>query len=248
MPAVILAYAGFGVFVVVSLVIGIRLLLLWRRTRRLPELLIGLSFLLEGVITNVTNVLGRYSDEWPDARAAIHVTVVVSACVGAACLAVGAWRVFRPHERWARNLLILCLAGLGAYAVDSSLPHGGVYGPRNLAWWWIGVSFRAAAHGWMSLEAFLYSRMMARRARLGLGDPVVADRMWLWSVGGLASTLIWLAAGVARTVGGPAGLQEPLTLGFIGAMGLVSSAASWLAFLPPDAYLRTIERRAAKAA
>jgi hypothetical protein len=244
--AVILAYAGVGTFALVSLVIGVRLLLLWRRTRKLPELLIGLSFLFEAVLTNILNLLEKFSSRFPPGwHGPIHVGVVVSGCAAAVCLAIGAWRIFRPRDAWARNLVIVCVVALAAYSLDSSFPHGRVYGPRNLAWWWLGIVFRAGAHAWMGLEAFLYSRMMQRRVRLGLGDPVVADRMWLWSLGGLATTLLWLAAGVARTLGGAAGLQHPLTLEFIAAMGLVASVTNWLVFLPPQAYVRRIERRAA---
>jgi hypothetical protein len=210
--SVILAYVGVATFALVSLVIGVRLLLLWRQTRKLPELLIGLSFLFEAVLTNVLNLLEKFSSRLPDAlHGPIHVGVVVSGCAAAVCLAIGAWRIFRPREAWARNL-------------------------------------RAGAHAWIGFEAFLYQRMMQRRVRLGLADPVVADRMWLWSLSGAATTLIWLAAGVARTVGGAAGLQHPLTLEVIAAMGMVASVANWLVFMPPESYLRRVERRAAQAA
>jgi hypothetical protein len=246
---VILAYAGVAIFAVVSLVIGVRLLLLWRRTRKLPELLIGLSFLLEAVFTNVLNLLEKFVHRFPPwMERPIHIGVVVTACGAAVCLAIGAWKVFRPRQAWARNLVIACVAALTAYSIDSAFPHQGVYGPRNLAWWWVAIFFRAGAHAWMGLEAFLYQRTMQRRVRLGLGDPVVADRMWLWSLAGAATTVLWLVAGVARTVGGAAGLQHPLTLEVIALMGFVASITNWLVFMPPQAYVRRVERRAAAAA
>ena len=77
--SVILAYVGVATFALVSLVIGVRLLLLWRQTRKLPELLIGLSFLFEAVLTNVLNLLEKLSSRLPDAlHGPIHVGVVVS--------------------------------------------------------------------------------------------------------------------------------------------------------------------------
>jgi hypothetical protein len=245
----ILAYAGVGAFVLVSLVIGVRLLLLWRRTRKLPELVIGLSFLCEGVLTNVFNVAEKFSGRLPERwLGPIHIGVVVSGCVGAVLLSIGAWRVFRPREAWARFLVVACVVAMAAYSVDCAFPHDGVYGPRNLWWWWMAILFRAGAHGWMGLEAFLYHRLMRRRLRLGLADPVVADRMWLWSVAGTAIAILWLGAGVARTVGGAAGLQHPLTLQFIAVLGLLSAITNWLVFVPPRAYVRRIERRALQAA
>ena len=48
--AEILGVIGFGSFLAVSLAVGTRLLLLARRTRRLPELAMGLNFLLAGFI------------------------------------------------------------------------------------------------------------------------------------------------------------------------------------------------------
>jgi hypothetical protein len=246
---VILAYAGVAIFALVSLVIGVRLLLLWRQTRKLPELLIGLSYLFEAVLTNVLNVVEKFVHRLPASlEGPIHVGVVVSACAAAVCLAIGAWRIFRPREVWARSLVVFCVLALAAYSVDTAFPHDGVYGPSSLAWWWLATVCRAGAHAWIGLEAFLYQRVMQRRVRLGLGDPVVADRMWLWSIGGGATTLLWLWVGVARTVGGAAGLQDPSTLQFIAAMGLITSVTNWLVFMPPQAYLRRIERRAAEAA
>ena len=44
------ALVGLSAYCLVSLVVGIRLLLLARRTRELPELLIGLAFLTGGAI------------------------------------------------------------------------------------------------------------------------------------------------------------------------------------------------------
>jgi hypothetical protein len=244
-----LAYAGVAAFALVSLVIGVRLLLLWRQTRKVPELVIGLSFLFEAVLTNLLNLLEKFVHRFPAFwHGPIHIGVVVSACAAAVCLAIGAWRIFRPRESWARALVIVCVAALTAYSVDTAFPHAGVYGPRNLAWWWLAVLCRAGAHAWMGLEAFLYQRTMQRRVRLGLGDPVVADRMWLWSLAGAATTLLWLGAGVARTLGGAAGLQHPVTLEFIAAMGLVASVTNWLVFMPPQAYVRRIMRRAPEAA
>jgi hypothetical protein len=246
---VALAYAGVGIFALVGLVVGVRLLLIWRSTRKLPELLIGLSFLLEAVLTNVLNVAEKFAPRLPAAlERPIHIGVVLFPCAAAVCLAIGAWRVFRPREAWARNLVIVCAAALLAYTVDNTYPHQGAYGPRNLAWWWVSIVFRAGAHAWMGFEAYLYQRPMQRRVRLGLADPVVADRLWLWSLAGGISALIWLVAGVARGMGGSAGLQHPLTLELIAVMGLLSSAANWLVFMPPEAYLRRVQRRAAEAA
>ena len=46
----LLGLVGFGAFLAVSAVVGFRLLLLARRTRRLPELAIGLNFVFAGLV------------------------------------------------------------------------------------------------------------------------------------------------------------------------------------------------------
>ena len=48
--AELLGLLGFGTFLTVSVVVGTRLLLLARRTRKLPELAIGLNFILAGAV------------------------------------------------------------------------------------------------------------------------------------------------------------------------------------------------------
>ena len=240
---------GAAAFALVSLVLGVGLLLMWRRTRKIPELLIGLTFLFEGVLSNTCNVLERFHARFPpEWWGPIHMGSVVSSCAAAICCAIAAWRIFRPKRAWARALTAFCIVLLAAYTLDSALPRPGEPGPRNLTWWWIGIIPRAGAHAWMGVEAFLYQRMMRRRLRLGLGDPVVANRMWLWSCAGAATSILWLGVGVARTVGGAGGLQQPATLLFIAVLGLITSACNWLVFQPPRAYLAMIERRAAEAA
>ena len=243
----ILAYIAVVVFALASLVIGTRLLHMWWRTRKLPELLIGLAFLLEAFFTNVLNALEKFSHGWPDlGQASLRFGVVASGCAAAVCLAVGAWRVFRPRDAWARHLTWLCVALMVAYTVDTCFVHHGPRGPRNLAWWWASILGRAGSHAWMGGEAFLYARQMQRRIRLGLADPVIADRMFLWSYAGAATTLLWLGAGVARTLGGAAGLQHPATLQFIAAMGIVATVTNWLVFMAPQAYIQGVRRRAAR--
>ena len=244
----IFGFLGAGIFSTVSLVLGIRLLLLWRRTRKLPELLIGAAFLLEGVLTNILNALERSVARFPPSLAGpIHTGLNLASAAGAVCVALVAWKVFRPSDRWAPAVVGLCAILLAAYTVDSLTPHDGLYGPRNLAWWWASVGARAGAHGWVGGEGLRYQSMMRRRLRFGLADPVVANRMGLWACGGIAIAVLWVGVGIARTVAGPNGLQSPATLLFVAVMGVVASITNWLVFLPPYSYIERIRRRASLA-
>jgi hypothetical protein len=241
----VVAAVGFSV---VGVALGLRLLLLWRRTRKLPELLIGLAFVFEAVISNSLNILekfhARLGAEW---RGPVYSGIVLSSCAAAVCIAIGAWRVFRPRKTWPRVVIAVVVVLLLVYSLDTMTPHNGEYGPRNLAWWWMAILSRAGAHAWMGGEAYSYQARMRRRLRLGLGDPVVANRMWLWACAGAATAMLWLGVGIARTVAGAPGVQHPLTLLHISLMGSVAAVTNWLVFLPPGPYLRWIKRRAARA-
>ena len=82
----------------------------------------------------------------------------------------------------------------------------------------------------------MYWRLMRRR--LGLGDPLVADRFALWGVGiGLGS--LGILAGAASTVFGwfvPVLAQHADFV--ISLLGLAAAALLLLAFMPPQAYVR----------
>jgi hypothetical protein len=243
----IFGFLGAGIFSVVSLVLGVRLLFLWRRTHKLPELLIGSAFLLEGVLTNVLNALERSHALSPSLAGPIHAGLNLTSATGAVCVALVAWKVFRPNERWAPLAVGLCAVLLAAYTVDSLTPRAGLYGPRNLGWWWASVVARSGAHAWVGVEALRYQRMMRRRLRFGLADPVVANRMGLWACAGIAIAVLWLGVGLARTVAGAEGVQSPPTLLFVAVMGVVASITNWLVFLPPHSYVEWIRRRASLA-
>jgi hypothetical protein len=55
-------HLGMLAFLLTSLAVGVRLLLLWRRTRELPELTIGLAFVLAGFAGGVLIQLGKALD------------------------------------------------------------------------------------------------------------------------------------------------------------------------------------------
>src|SRR5262245_56617561 len=76
-------WLGFGAFFVASLVVGVRLLALAARTRRAPELLIGLGVLGIGPVGFGFQVLALFVGD-PDAAEALS-------AIGAAAVAIGLW-------------------------------------------------------------------------------------------------------------------------------------------------------------
>jgi hypothetical protein len=77
-----------------------------------------------------------------------------------------------------------------------------------------------------------------------MADPVVVNRVLLWAVYALSATgVIAVQAVYHLAFGNTLGSPVAMLASVLG--GLVSTAAVTLAFLPPAAYLRRIEGRAA---
>src|SRR5262249_39071894 len=93
-----------------------------------------------------------------------------------------------------------------------------------------------AAYAWAAFEPLRYHALLRRRAAMGIGDPLVANRMLLWGVGRLASGCVAGVHLVAQLLGAYE-LPESL-VGVVSLLVLVTAAAEWLAFFPPRAYLR----------
>jgi hypothetical protein len=233
-----------GLFsVLTSWFVGLRLVLLSRRSGQLPELLVGLALFLAGGCWSPLVAVGRQATALSDpARAALVVVGAVCGIAGMSSLALFNWRVYRPGAAWAAVLAAAIAVALAGVFVLQCLGIGWTQyarteqGPWLLASW-IGV----AIYAWASFEAWRQYRMQLRRRALGLADPVVTDRMRLWgfamgaALAGSATlaTCQLLGIPVAGTVFGL--VTSALIAAFAGACLL-------LAFVPPAAYLARVRR------
>jgi hypothetical protein len=247
-----LLVAAFGglVFIVASLVVGSRILMLASRTRQLPELAIGLSLFLAGGIGYPLIVLARLATTWPTGvRTGIFVVSMLLGLVGTLCACLFNQRVFRPGALWAKGLIAaLAVTQVGLLIFQAVTPGLAAAALFNEG---LGARLFTATHGvplaWAAFESARYSAQLSRRVKLGLADPVVADRVKLWGISMGSSLVINLAA----TIGALRGVDFAATsLGalVIAPLGLVSAIAICLAFLPPQAYLRRVTARAAASA
>ena len=104
----------------------------------------------------------------------------------------------------------------------------------------MGSPWESAA-GWGAAESLLFYRRAKLQVRLGLMQPVVANRFLLWAIGlgaltALLGTTIWASLlGIDPTVSAWVLLES--LLGSIGALTL------WLTFFPSPAYKRYVERK-----
>jgi hypothetical protein len=90
---------------------------------------------------------------------------------------------------------------------------------------------------WVTLEAALCCRSAARRAQIGLADPIVVNRYLLLALFGgfqvlacLSDILLTIDFAADHVTSGSTDL-------LLGGCELAGIAALWLAFFPPAAYL-----------
>ncbi len=234
----------------VGAVVGARLVLLARRTREVPELSIGLGLVLITVVGAPLSSVGRLPAlVRTPVGDAVFVLGLLCSLAGIQLLYVFTWRVFRAGSQWARGAVVLAGIALAVEAagiliasqrgetMEQILPH-------TRPWGLAIVAMVALAFAWTAVESLRYHARLRRRLALGLSDPVVVNRVLLWGVSGVATSL--LCTGLAGSMlFGQTPLRDPLPLAIIALSGIVTSLAWYLAFLPPAAWLRLVRRRAA---
>jgi hypothetical protein len=230
--------------VLVSFLVGARMVLLSRRTGQTPELLIGLDLILVGGGWSALIAVGRQATGLSgDVRAALVFAGGLCAVAGMACLMVFIWRTFRPDRAGALAALALSLLFASLFVAQGLAPGWLAFATDERGPWANASLFTSFNYLWACFESMRHASMLSRRVHLGLADPVVADRVRLFAAlmatGTVASWIFasFQAAGVA--VGGT---TIGLSLG--GTVCLFSVALLWLAFMPPASYLESVRRRA----
>jgi hypothetical protein len=235
--AEILGLIGFGSFLVVSLAVGTRLLLQARRTRQLPELAIGLNFVVAGFFGYALLVAAESLHLLPGDLAGFGSFFGVSSIsIGGAFMCLFTQQVFHPQNRFAKTVLALlvcwlALSILGAWVLNVDKEQQG-FGAWLGRW---GANLGLfAAYGWATIESLRYYTLMRRRVQIGIGDPLVANRFLLWGIGTLSTVLVTLLYLGMQLLGH---YELPASLiGVSSVLVLITAIAEWLAFFPPQAY------------
>jgi hypothetical protein len=205
---------------VVGWIVSTRLLLLARRTRELPEALLGSSLLLSVSIGYPLRIagpqLGSAALDWAG-----------NACVSAgfALFALFVQRVFRAEAAWARGLAALLVASFAG----QSLAAGG---DDSLDATFVQMLLAIVTYAWGALEAGARARRQGRQLALGLGDRRVNVRLWLFTCHGL-SVVVGALANAAAIAAGLIALEEPLVLIVTTISGTCLATTALLAFAPP---------------
>jgi hypothetical protein len=237
---------SFVATVAVGTMVGFRLLLLARRTRKLPELALGTACLAIAVGGVLLCPILYFADSWPEGivfGSAIASNLVNGVAGSAVCLLT--WKVFRPGRLWAASVWaaasLAIAAAIGAQILRGDPVPFWALLPENHVNMWV----RVAAFLWAGFESLRYAGMMRRQVRLGLGDPVVAPQILLWGIASTVTGVMLALWGLAPHLGYASVLDWSAGTFAANALGLVAAGSLHLAFMPPAAWRRWIEKRAA---
>jgi hypothetical protein len=245
----LLALPGFLAFFFVSLWVGVRMLAQWGRTRALPELLLGLGVLGIGPIGfGLIMLAAAAGASKPDAPSLLAGCSALAVGGGAAAKAIFNWKIYHPSSRAAAAVSLVSIALLVVAIVGDAQSTG--FAPAawmQPGWMLVRQSVQIGVLLWGAGEALRWWLRMRRRLRIGIADPLVANRFLLWGIGaGMAGSgsLIGMLVGL---VYGQAMNELPLLTLVLSLCGLVSAVALWLAFAAPEWWKLWIRNQAQNA-
>ena len=233
--------------------VGLKLLRASRRTKELPELLVGVALFSYAALAQGSMFVTRLLPDDTSLGLEMGLIVLRSAAYYATlgAFAAFAWRVFGSESRWRQGLFaLLALAGAvtSVLSVQAEWLRLSQDATAPLLWRLGATPAYVVVFAWMSAEALDYYRRMQRRATLGLADAVVTNRFLLWGAGtGLSAPLlvglIWRIV-ILDGQGGPDATASWLIM----FAGFINTGVWWLTFAPPQGYLRWVRARGSSSA
>jgi hypothetical protein len=239
----------FGLFCVsayfaASVFVGIRLVRLARRTREVPELMIGSCFLSGGAIGYPASVAAMLMiSKYPAAARPMAWANAVGLAVAAACILVAWWKIYHPASRWGPWVVSLWTALVAAVVLMELGRSAAELAPGANPWEAHRILVQGGAFLAIAWSGFRYHARLRRRMRIGLADPVVVNRIWLWNLAASGVTLqcaYILAIPYLNAIFD----AERVAPAFYGITGLIIALCITHAFYPPQGYLERIRRRA----
>jgi len=236
---------GIGVLVMIVAdgVVGARLLLLARRTRQLPEFCFGISFLFLGVIGYPLSIAARKAAMAGTPVPELLPSALFIQDLASLAMFIATWQTFRPKERWPRHVMWAGVAVFVASTFGDSVMAGTWQFRDGGVWYELGFWARAGSFIWAAVEAGRYYGTMRRRMKLGLADPVVTDRFRLWTISSCAIAAAFLIFYLGRLWAENVATSVPVLM-TTSIAGLIAGITVWLAFVPPDSYVKRVRARA----
>lgn len=180
-------------FMLVSLALGVRLLLLARQSREVPELAMGLAFLLCGTAGYGQIVMAHATwESLPHLTPILLASGYLMVDLGAICLHLFTYGVFRRGQMLGRLLLgALATAIAGSFfiqAFDDGFGNPRLAGPAS----WLAIAALTGTFAWPAAESLRYWSMLRRRQRIGLADGALAQVFFWWGTGCASAALIFV--------------------------------------------------------
>lgn len=235
------AGVSFALLFLSAWVIGVRLLLLARRTHGLPETCLGWMMVCMMGIGYPVAVLAQAESALGVVPAKVAQNVSNAFInISFALTYVFTWRVFRQRSAGA---LVATLVACAVLVLHWLVVVRIVYGLDGMAhavdatryWALLSLVPGGLGYAWTAVESLRYRALLKRRVALGLGDPVVANRFLLWGLMGVA-TAAGAAANLYMLLAHIDVLASPTAQTVVSATGMAQSVLLYLTFLPPARY------------
>jgi hypothetical protein len=237
--------------IVVSAVIGIRLVQLWRGTRQRPELYLGLMLILVMVLGYPLFIVARLAEQIGFRAAWASLTFAgLSVNAGLVFLYLFTWKTFRPDSRWCACLVGVASCALAVnvvgVAIDTWAARSVYVDFAEMPLWRVicNVFASGAAYTWTAVESFRYHTTLRKRQKLGLADPLVTNRLWLWCQLSMVILVVIVVNDMAslRSIDV---LTTPWIMASTSLGGILQAAYLFLIFLPPQRYRAWVQGGAA---
>ena len=240
-----LAFLCVGIYSVMSAVVGVRLVRRWFTTHGVPELMMGLAYLAAPGSGYPLVVLG------PALPSRTLGSLFFAVGESGIVLGVSLFFFFNAKVFRARSSLAFVAAGVGSLLMAASgleIIRGQIaLGAGSIAL----ASVRTASivllivlglgYAWTAVEGARQNALMRRRARYGMGDPIVANRFLLWAIAGTLQVLSAIVAAVSLETGGNI-MTDTAPLFATSLVGAFNTALLVLIFIPPAWYTRWLTR------
>ncbi len=237
------ALVGVSFYCIVSLVIGVRLLMLARRTRELPEFLIGLAFLIGGMLGYTMLVVATQLTESSPTVARTLFFSGMFLIAASAALLLRFWSRVYHADHWAARK---------TFVVGTTLLFGGLLllwvttpvgtSPSISPWFPVVLFGQGAAYALNAYASVSCYRSLRRRLALDLVDPEVVNRVLLWAISAATVTCQYVYSIAVVAVAPADALIIRTNPTIISGLGLLSAALVVLAFFPPRTYRRWLAR------
>jgi hypothetical protein len=165
--------------------------------------------------------------------------------VGIAAMFLFTWSAFRAELAWLRWAIAAVAVAMAAHWLGvtailwKARESAGSLADMNPIWSLFPSLVSSVGFAWTGIEALRYWTLLRRRRALGLADALVVNRVLLWGLVGVSSTII-NANNILAIVRGVNTMMDPGTALVTAVLGCFNAAALFLAFLPTAGYARWI--------